>query len=87
MIGSLNKTATLACALLGMAYSAAIDEEANKPTFDDKFKSLQYICNEHGYDYEEYTVVTDDGYILGLYRIPGMLSDSKPREPKPAVLL
>jgi pimeloyl-ACP methyl ester carboxylesterase len=31
------------------------------------------MCNENGWDFEEHTVTTEDGYILTLHRIPGKL--------------
>ena len=38
----------------------------------DAFKSVQQICSENGYLYEEHQVVTQDGYILEMMRIPGI---------------
>lgn len=36
---------------------------------------------------EEHTVLTDDGYILTLFRIPGKLGDFKTRPGPPVLLL
>jgi hypothetical protein len=59
--------------------ASGVDNDANK--------SVKEICNENGWAYEEYTVTTVDGYILNLYRIPGLLTDSIPYSKKPVVLL
>ena len=59
----------------------------NSAADDDAFKSLFEISNENGYDYEEYYVTTSDGYILTLFRIPGLLNETKPYAKKAAVLL
>mmetsp|Transcript_35515 Transcript_35515/g.54332 ORF Transcript_35515/g.54332 Transcript_35515/m.54332 type:complete len:452 (+) Transcript_35515:19-1374(+) len=53
----------------------------------DAFKSFEDIANENGFRTEKHQVVTDDGYILGIYRIPGALSEQNDEEPKPVVLL
>ena len=53
---------------------------------DDMDKTMEEICLENGYRSEMHTVVTDDGYILTLYRIPGKFSDNL-SEKKPAVLM
>ena len=37
----------------------------------DAGKTMEEVCLENGYSIEKYTVVTDDNYILSLYRIPG----------------
>lgn len=42
-------------------------------------------CQESGYASEQYTVVTEDSYVLQLYRIPGKPGESNQK--KPAVLL
>lgn len=39
----------------------------------DAFKSLEEIAHENGFVVDKQEVITDDGYILGLYRIPGTL--------------
>jgi len=54
---------------------------------DDVGKSIQDICNENGWDYQQYTVETSDGYILQVMRIPGSLNEKKPYLKKPVVLL
>lgn len=54
---------------------------------NDAWKSLKEIANENGFDHDEYTVTTSDGYILTLYRIPGFLNETKPYAKKPVVLL
>ena len=54
---------------------------------EDPNKSIHDICNENGWDYEQYTLVTKDGYILQLMRIPGALNEEKPYKRKPAILL
>ena len=53
---------------------------------DDMDKTMEEICLENGFRSEMHTVVTEDGYILTLYRIPGKFSDNL-SEKKPAVLM
>jgi pimeloyl-ACP methyl ester carboxylesterase len=48
---------------------------------------MEFIANENGFALEKHEVVTKDGYILGVYRIPGALNESKSTAGKPAVLL
>lgn len=65
--------------LVSDADNSLIDNDANK--------SVKEIVEENGWVYEEYDVVTDDGYILTIYRIPGSHSESLPYKKKPVVLL
>ena len=41
----------------------------------DAGKTMEQICLENGFAVESYTVVTEDDYILSLYRIPGTFKD------------
>jgi len=36
---------------------------------------MEYIANENGFRIEKHQVITKDGYILGIWRIPGNLSE------------
>lgn len=59
-----------------------IRERSNK----DEFRSLIDIVNDNGFICQSFQVVTDDGYILSLYRIPGRHTLNT-EETKPPVLL
>ena len=37
----------------------------------DLGKSFGQLCMENGFQSEKYEVVTEDGFVLSLYRIPG----------------
>ena len=39
----------------------------------DAFKSMIEICNENGFRASQHQVVTEDGYILNIWRIDGKL--------------
>ena len=41
------------------------------------FESYKSEINSYGYDFEEHKITTSDGYILTLWRIPGLLSEKK----------
>ncbi len=47
---------------------------------------MEEIANENGFRIEKHQVVTEDGYILGIWRIPGSFSEN-PTNSKPPVLL
>jgi len=50
--------------------------------------NMEEICLSKGYDsIESHKVITQDGYILGLYRIPAGRNESKSSTAKPVVLL
>lgn len=39
------------------------------------------IYDKYGYDFEEYKVETEDGYILGLFRVNSRKISTKPKPP------
>ncbi|XP_041517270.1 tear acid lipase-like protein [Microtus oregoni] len=49
--------------------------------------NINEIISYWGYEYEEYEVVTEDGYILPIYRIPHGKNKSSHLVPKPVVYL
>lgn len=53
---------------------------------EDAFKSFEELVAQNGFVTESQQVVTDDGYILTLYRIPGTIEKPDPAG-KPVVLL
>ena len=44
------------------------------------------MCNENGFSSESFTIVTEDGYISQMYRIPGKAGEDLSVK-KPAVLM
>ena len=50
--------------------------------------SFEELCMKNGYMTEQYQVITEDDYILSLYRIPGKFTEARDKRnsPKPAVL-
>lgn len=42
----------------------------------DAFKTMEVVCHENGYAFESTTLVTPDGYVLTLGRIPGKVTDA-----------
>jgi hypothetical protein len=78
--------------LLGFVKLSLMDSFKRIPyksgrTDNDVDKSIKQICKENGFAVEEHMVTTEDGYILTLFRLPGLLQDSLPRPRKPVVLL
>ncbi|NXG59580.1 LIPM Lipase, partial [Hemiprocne comata] len=79
----------------GIAFSAGFKtpflltsdkSQAMKTRDPESFMNVSEIIRYHGYPSEEYQVTTEDGYILGVYRIPaGRYSQNTGK--KPAVLL
>ena len=53
----------------------------------DSYKSPGEYLLSYGYSFEEHKVLTEDGYILTLWRIPGKLGSRPPKTPKTPVVL
>ena len=53
----------------------------------DAFKSVRELANENGLAADGHQVVTKDGYILSVWRIPGALGEEPSDVAKPPVLL
>ncbi|KAJ3226961.1 hypothetical protein HK099_003753 [Clydaea vesicula] len=53
----------------------------------EKFDSFYQFCEYWNYKFEEHEVETDDGYLLGLHRIPNKRFDQFEYSHKPAVLI
>jgi pimeloyl-ACP methyl ester carboxylesterase len=54
---------------------------------NDNHKSIEQITFQNGYSLESYSVVTTDGYVSQIYRIPGKLQEVGKPVQKPAVLM
>ena len=47
----------------------------------DANRNFKEICVNAGFHFEQHQVITDDGYILAVYRIPGKLGDRTKGKP------
>jgi pimeloyl-ACP methyl ester carboxylesterase len=72
-------------ALLGLPTQHYLKQSSD--TDNDAYKTIDEICNENGFALEEYEVTTEDGYILTLFRIPGLIHEDHKNAKKPAILL
>jgi pimeloyl-ACP methyl ester carboxylesterase len=58
------------------------------PRGPDSYKTDAEYYQSYGYRFEEHKIMTDDGYILSAWRIPGKITESmKNIQSKPAVML
>ena len=64
---------------------AAFASETLAGSHHDNHTNFVQQCAENGFATESYTVVTADGYVSQMYRIPGKVGDNNTK--KPAVLL
>jgi len=39
--------------------------------------NFEQLCALNGYKFEEYEVTTQDGYILSIFRIPGLVGEKE----------
>ena len=74
--------AIMAVAVVGQVVS----EEANHGDRSDADREFGEICTENGFKVEYHSVTTADGYILNVFRIPGMVSEEESNVTKPPVL-
>ena len=71
-------------ALLATAAVVSAQSVGEHKNHDDHVDFVQ-MAAENGFASESFTVVTNDGYISQLYRIPGKAGDTSGK--KPAVLM
>lgn len=53
----------------------------------DAFKTMDQIALENGFAIESHFVVTQDGYITSMWRIPGLLNEDLSDSKKPPLLM
>ena len=59
-----------------MKYMKDLYSKKDLKNNSDAFKSMEEIANENGFRIEKHQVITEDGYILGIWRIPGAFSEN-----------
>ena len=47
----------------------------------DAYRNFSEICAENGFAFEQHQVVTEDHYVLTVYRIPGLQGDISSGKP------
>ncbi|XP_066475589.1 lipase member M-like [Tiliqua scincoides] len=72
------------CLIHGFAYSKILSKRATDP---EAFMNISELISSKGYPSEEYKVVTEDGYILGINRIPHGFKSNGSSVLKPVVFL
>ena len=60
--------------------------DVNGGDTSDSKRTFEQICQENGFSFEMHAVTTADGYILNVFRIPGLLGESQTNTSKPPVL-
>lgn len=62
------------------------DDVANTGDTSDSKRNFEEICIENGFQFETHEVTTEDGYILNVFRIPGLATEGAPDGTKPPIL-
>ena len=66
-------------------------EKGELPKDTDAFLTMEQVSKKYGFAYEEHKVTTEDGYIITMGRIPGMINEfdkiSSNSVSKPAIIL
>jgi hypothetical protein len=50
--------------LAGFSDEIKAKKSTNNNIFDDRYKTVEEICRQYGFGYEEHQLKTKDGYIL-----------------------
>jgi hypothetical protein len=53
----------------------------------DSNRDFAQLTAVNGFRSETHSVTTDDGYILEIWRIPGLVGEETPSEPKPVIFM
>ena len=68
--------------LVGSIHAYMIDPLGDN---EDVTKTFDELCSQNGFAFEQHEVTTEDGYILTVYRIPGL--EGQNSSGKPAVFM
>lgn len=49
-------------------------------------KDFAELCAQNDYQFETYQIITEDDYVLTLFRIPGKVGEEVTDEQKPPIL-
>lgn len=81
------KSFALALSLLAVSARAQFaDYSVDNGDTSDAKRSFEQICQENGFEFELHAVTTEDGYILNVFRIPGLVDEAHSNVSKPPVL-
>ena len=56
--------------LIGETVNKKLHEKSEVHLHSDCFKTLQEIIESHNFPFEKFEVITPDGFIIGIHRIP-----------------
>ena len=75
LIFAILSLAVMSVEMAGLSFHT--DDALSKFDMQDAHKSIKQIVEDAGFLFEKHTVVTSDGYILTVFRIPGMKNETK----------